>query len=598
MNAINSRMDDRGSAKESNSSSESESEEEQLPIQLRHGRSTQQNSATRTPAKRSFSAASEDVTDDVFDETPTERCRVEQEYIKNGNSLQFLITLCIGIKDGDKPLIDPNDSTEKIFKGKKKGHFKPTRPMLRDEVKRRSKLMSGDSEKVQPGNWSAGTCLEWLEKNPVTAEKDIIFLKKEVLEYRNVAMQSFSINEVSTGRRWIHQLKPAIPFLRLIHCISDVDEIKSAYVRRASKKLRPELDAQKSDDRPKSWGEMLSEKWSDPTFNPKTQIRCISKDFLTEIDMSWEAAKHYQAPDPDQCESKIQDMKAMVTRIILNWEASGAGECGLATAVNYESDQDNDSVDFDDDDDSNEMPQPSNVAKQPGVQPGVRHVGHYRGFAGVAAADNRWWFCRGHNTPTYLLYAWDLFDEHDLLKTTIQILADGIGVMDGGVDDTSLDNNTIESSVRTDKKSLDTQNQTMMNAILGEIRSQTESSELAVTKRWKYEQDAKQNFLYKEMAARMEADERLVRIQEDSKRKLAIKNTIDDLKVKTVSIRARYRNGDALAEMELRGMEELIEDYKAELQQIDEKATQDREEYNTPVKSNLRRRNVGNNEDE
>ncbi len=77
-----------------------------------------------------------------------------------------------------------------------------------------------------------------------------------------------------------------------------------------------------------------------------------------------------------------------------------------------------------------------------------------------------------------------------------------------------------------------------MSAILGEIWSQTETSEQAVTKRWKYEQDAKQNLLYKEMAARMEADEHLVRIQEDSKRKLAIKNIMDDLKVKTVSIRA------------------------------------------------------------
>jgi hypothetical protein len=36
------------------------------------------------------------------------------------------------------------------------------------------------------------------------------------------------------------------------------------------------------------------------------------------------------------------------------------------------------------------------------------------------------------NSPTYLLYLWDVLDEHDLVQTSVQQLVAGVGSGNGG----------------------------------------------------------------------------------------------------------------------------------------------------------------------
>jgi len=49
----------------------------------------------------------------------------------------------------------------------------------------------------------------------------------------------------------------------------------------------------------------------------------------------------------------------------------------------------------------------------------------------MKALDSRSSFL--HNRPSYLLYLWEIFDKHDLLKTTINRLSVDTGAVDGGV---------------------------------------------------------------------------------------------------------------------------------------------------------------------
>lgn len=456
-------------------------------------------------------------------------------------------------------------------------------------------------------------CMKWLLDNPVTATRDIVFLKKELQYYRDIAAQAFTVEQVRTakGKRWVHQLKPALPFLRLMHCITDNDEIKKAYAKRAAPKTRQQMEMMRSQERDKSWGELLSEKWADPTFNPKTQIRPIHNEFLEEIDIGWEACKFYEAPDPEGAESRIQDMKAMVSRLILRWEQSGAGECGLAAAVPYQFKENADNVDNEDEqeDAQEEDEEPIREAQTSETEENnggssqlqIRHIGHYRGFAGVACADNRWYFCNRRDSPTYLLYLWDLFDEHDLLKTTCNILAFGIGVTDGGVDDASLDN-TLEGSLKSSGgKSLDTQSQAIISSLFGEFRNQTAQSERENAKRREEEQVAKERLMEKELVLQRANDEHMAMVNYSRQRQLQIQTLLDNLRVKKNHLTAKLKSRDSAqveaAQVELTGLEELIGEYKEEMAGIEQRTNTSANAtiaavatYDTPVASNNTRR--------
>jgi hypothetical protein len=73
---------------------------------------------------------------------------------------------------------------------------------------------------------------EWLDKNPISSNEEVLFLKSQVETSEQVAKDSMEAAkaeaEMLESKRW----QGESPYLRLIHCIIDHDEIKMAFLRR------------------------------------------------------------------------------------------------------------------------------------------------------------------------------------------------------------------------------------------------------------------------------------------------------------------------------------------------------------------------------
>ena len=93
--------------------------------------------------------------------------------------------------------------------------------------------------------------------------------------------------------------------LWLIHCLIEDDAIKSAFIRRHNSKDRMQLDSRNSaEKRDLTVWELMSAKWNDREFNPKTMILDIEgqTEFLEEIPLDYSSVQHFASATPDKCE--------------------------------------------------------------------------------------------------------------------------------------------------------------------------------------------------------------------------------------------------------------------------------------------------------
>ncbi len=103
-------------------------------------------------------------------------------------------------------------------------------------------------------------------------------------------------------------------------------------------------------------------------------------------------------------------MNMALKRIIQKWELSGQGDGG---SLEEEVCDDNNAADDDD-------------AEQANVNTAF---GSLNGRPQQALDSQANFFV---NSPTYLLYLWDVLDEHDLVQTSMQQLVDGVRSDNGG----------------------------------------------------------------------------------------------------------------------------------------------------------------------
>ena len=104
------------------------------------------------------------------------------------------------------------------------------------------------------------------------------------------------------------------------------------------------------------------------------------------------AVSNLSPATPEKVEDKWNTMNTALKRIITNWERSGQGDGG-----------------FLDEDDGIEF-------------------GNLRGRPQHALDSRRKFF---DDKPSYLLYLWDILDEHNLVQSSMQQLLHGIGSEDG-----------------------------------------------------------------------------------------------------------------------------------------------------------------------
>jgi hypothetical protein len=170
---------------------------------------------------------------------------------------------------------------------------KPSNENLANEVVRRQKILkirnkkdkndkNNDDEdnkyndkyflKMKPKNKKREALIEWLEAYPIVNENCINFIKKEAARVADVLQRAIDeAKETSIALKHGAWSGP-VPYLRLIHCITDCDETRHAFLHRNDVMERPELDAQSSADRPTTGYEVIAAEWNDPNFNPKMQL--------------------------------------------------------------------------------------------------------------------------------------------------------------------------------------------------------------------------------------------------------------------------------------------------------------------------------------
>ena len=131
-------------------------------------------------------------------------------------------------------------------------------------------------------------------------------------------------------------------------------------------------------------------------------------DFSQPISIPFDAVLEFMAATPEKVEERWNSMNLALKRAITNWERSGQGDGGV--------------VELDDDDDEGDESSGGDVGDR------TKNFGSLNG-RGQQALDLRRNFFSDKNT--YLLYLWDVLDEHGLVQSSMQQLLDGIGASDG-----------------------------------------------------------------------------------------------------------------------------------------------------------------------
>ena len=363
--------------------------EEELPINIERGQARPRNVPAPAPTAASASRTSE----------------AEAHYVANNNDKRTLIVLSIG----SEYEIDPDTSPWNTVQRR---DIKPKKKDLQDEVKRRSEDMAIPP---RPKHWDVAACISWLKAHPITAESDILFIKKESSRVRTVLEEANREAEMNESLTRAGQWRGPVPILRLGHCLIE-DDIKSCFLRRNDARRRRELDDRNSADRPLTAYELIANKWNDSTFNPRSMITNCHEDFETPIDISHTAVCNMADATPAKVEDVLTTIRTHLIRLITDWERSGQGEGGHTNAAGEDIDV--------------ECTLPTVIENS--IPDPIYEVNDFK-FGGLAnrrrpALANRRNFLNGK--PSYLLYFWELMDKHQLLASTVQRLDESAAAAD------------------------------------------------------------------------------------------------------------------------------------------------------------------------
>jgi hypothetical protein len=318
--------------------------------------------------------------EELVEKSPSEKFHIEV-----GHKLPPLVCMSIGLECE----INYNESPWNTV-GKQ--NSKPKVQEYRDEVDRRTKIFPmtyiqlGDRPR-STSNWSKDRCVEWLRKYPLTGPC-VTFVKTQTEHLKNVYNQHIQ----EGGQQW----RAPVPQLRMFHCIIH-DSIKPKFLRRNDAPTRRQLDSRNSDLRPLTVWEEIANMWNDKDFNPVAETIDSHPDFYEAIDISYDAVAAFVPATATKVEDLMTKFRSILVRVIRNWEASGQGEGGVPREIGGEHTTilDSDDAGF----------------------------GRLQGRA-PHALSNRRNFLDG--APSLILYMWELFDKHQLLSTTCQILEGGV----------------------------------------------------------------------------------------------------------------------------------------------------------------------------
>ena len=212
---------------------------------------------------------------------------------------------------------------KELLPQKRKKVWKPTVTSLKEEMDRRKQQLGLDlfATKLR----SQALRLDWLVSNPIVNKEDIAFVTKKMEHWIELNEQNnLRATEKGKEAKW----KGIVPFLRFIHCLTDCDDIRNAFLKSLTCKTRVELDGKHNDElmRKDPWV-MVSDKWNDPDFFIYSQkYPHLHREFVEEIDCSHINVVEMGQLTPEKAKRKYMEMKVQVVLVRQNWLASGNGD--------------------------------------------------------------------------------------------------------------------------------------------------------------------------------------------------------------------------------------------------------------------------------
>ena len=289
---------------------------------------------------------------------------------------------------------------------------------------------------------------------------------------------------------------------------------------------------------------MVANKWNDPLFQPTTSVKGTHSDFARAISIPFDSVCKFQPATPEKVEEKWNAMNLALKRAIQNWERSGQGDGGYT--------EEEEVMDDNTDDEEEENGGEDTFA-----------FGSLTGRPQKALDLRRNFF---DDKATYLLYLWDILEEHDLTQSTMQQLLEGVGSGNGGSGVPSViggnksyknDDNSVSALSKKSKSNEEALFAQLSSSINKHSNSLVAAAKIAATEQAKNRIDS-----------RLNAIRSRINSLRDTKRNMVIRMSAPDV----MSNRDTF---DAIAH-EVKGIEEEIATNVEELDNI----------LSTPVKSN------------
>ena len=260
---------------------------------------------------------------------------LEEYFVKQQKGIRTIVAMSIGLDNGRKgkfgeDMFENDDRFPQQLNKRRSNKqnkdqpkkWKPSVNILVGEIKRRKKEYyksnKGSSEMKKD------KAFEWLIEHPINFSSHIKWVLKKINEFFDAT--AAAKKEVIDTRR--DQWHGVVPFLRMIHCIFDFDDIRAALQKSFTVMTRTEIDGRYDDDhaRDNPW-EMIAEKWNDPEYNIKTSVYGhLHNDYRQTIDLSHSKVAGMGTLTPDKAKKKFYKLKNEMVIVKMKWERSGNGD--------------------------------------------------------------------------------------------------------------------------------------------------------------------------------------------------------------------------------------------------------------------------------
>jgi hypothetical protein len=225
--------------------------------------------------------------------------------------------MAVGIRDNHEQEIANFDTEEPFLSAPRRRLWKPTNKMhLTPEMHRRWSVLKRGRK---PGSqWSCPDVMSWLRSNPIDDHEDVKYIQEKVFDFKSNLIANVSRLELGTTMGandvvW----SGSVPYLRLIHCLLDHVDIRSAYERSlgSAPQSKPIVY------------DILANKWNDENYNPVTEVYpFLHEEFSHEIDIRHSAVSHFGIITPENIRNILNAMRIRLGFIVSRWERSKLGE--------------------------------------------------------------------------------------------------------------------------------------------------------------------------------------------------------------------------------------------------------------------------------